>query len=76
MLEMYQHKKVLTESKYGYRFDQFKPQFKNDQKKVVDANGKELCECKNADLAKELAAIFNDLLKMREAADKIVTIWR
>lgn len=79
MDDMYQMKSnagLLKESKYGSRFDQFKPPFKNDGKDVVDYNSKELAECKNAETAKELAAILNDLIKMREAAEKIMTLWR
>lgn len=67
---------ILSESKYGQKFDQFKPPFKHNGKEIVDSSSKELCECKNADLAKELAAILNDLLKMREASEKISTLWR
>lgn len=66
----------LNESKYGYKFDQYKPPFKSDGKKIVDSNAKELAECKNADIAKELAAILSDMQKMRDAAEKFYTIWR
>ena len=61
--EMYQKQK-LNESKYGWRFDQFHPPFKLDNKKIVDTNGKELAEIKSVDLGKELIHILNDLNKM------------
>lgn len=66
----------LNESKYGYKFDQYKTPFKHDGKKIVDNSGKELCECKNVELAKELSNIFNDMQKMRDASEKFSTIWR
>ncbi len=67
---------ILSESKYGHKFDQFKPPFKNNGKEIVDSSSKELCECKNADLAKELASILNDMQKMRDASEKFSTLWR
>lgn len=67
---------LLNESKYGHKFDQFKPPFKNDGKHVIDNNSKELCECKNAEIAKELASILTDMQKMRDASEKFSTLWR
>lgn len=65
---------ILNESKYGQRFNQFYGPFKNDGDKVRDKNGKELCECKNTETAKELAAILTDIKALRELCDKIVTL--
>ena len=76
MIKMYTQKKTLTEGKYGYKFDQFKAPFKNEGKFIVDSNGKQLGEFKNADLAKEMASILSDLPKIRDAADRLATIWR
>lgn len=75
MIDMYT-KQNLTEGKYGYKFDQFKPPFKTEGKYIVDNNGKQIAECKNADLAKEIALILSDLPKIREAAERLATIWR
>lgn len=75
MIDMYT-KQNLTEGKYGYKFDQFRPPFKNEGKFIVDNNGKQLGEFKNADLAKEMASILSDLPKLRDAAERIMTIWR
>lgn len=77
MHEMYRTPKAtLTESKYGHKFDQFKPPFRTDQRKVIDTNGRELAEFPNIELAKEMAAILTDMMKMREAADKFTSLWR
>lgn len=76
MISMYQHKERLTESKYGWRFDQYKTPFKMDGKKIVDNNGKELAEVKTVELGKELVHIFNDLQKIREPAERIASLWR
>lgn len=76
MIDMYSQKPALTEGKYGYKFDQFKPPFKNEGKFIVDNNGKQIGEFKNADLAKEVALILSDLPKIREAAERLATIWR
>lgn len=75
MIDAYKKPK-LTESKYGWRFDQFKPPFKLDSKKIVDSNGKELAEIKNQDLGRELIQILNDLQKIREPAERLATLWR
>lgn len=65
---------IVSESKYGQNFNQFYGPFRHDDKKVKDKNGKELCECKNANTAKELAAILTDIKQLRELCDKIVTL--
>lgn len=65
---------IVNESKYGHKFNQFYGPFKNDGKKVKDKNSKELCECENADTAKELAAILTDIKQMRELCDKFVSL--
>lgn len=65
---------ILHESKYGQKFDQFYGPFRQDDKKVRDKNGKELCECKNTEIAKELAAILTDIKQLRELCEKIVTL--
>lgn len=76
MIDVYKNKTKLTESKYGWRFDQYKPPFKLDDKKIVDNTGKELAEVKNQELGKELIQILNDLQKIREPAERIATLWR
>ena len=65
---------ILNESKYGQKFDKFHLPFKNDGKKVKDRNSKELCECTDAQTAKELAAILTDIKQMRELCEKIVSL--
>lgn len=65
---------IINESKYGQKFNQFYGPFKNDNKKVKDKNGKELCECENADTAKELAAILTDIKQMRELCEKFASL--
>lgn len=65
---------ILNESKYGQKFNQFYGPFKHDGDKVRDKNGKELCECKNSETAKELAAVLTDIKALRELCDKIVTL--
>jgi hypothetical protein len=65
---------IINESKYGQKFDQYYGPFKNDNDKVKDKNGKELCECKDAATAKELAAILTDIKQMRELCEKIVSL--
>lgn len=65
---------IVSESKYGQNFNQFYGPFRNDDKKVKDKNGKELCECKNATTAKELAAILTDIKQLRELCEKIVSL--
>lgn len=76
MLDMYQTPKTLTESKYGWRFDQFKPPFKMDGKKIVDNTGKELAEMKSVEVGREMIQILNDLQKLRDLAEKMATLWR
>lgn len=75
MLSMY-NKPKLNESKYGYKFDQYKQPFRTDKRMVIDNNGKELAEFANIELAKEFVAILNDLQKMRELAERFSTIWK
>lgn len=65
---------IINESKYGQKFNQYYGPFKNDNKKVKDKNGKELCECENADTAKELAAILTDIKQMRELCEKFASL--
>ena len=65
---------IVNESKYGQKFDQYRGPFKNDGKEVKDANSKELCECKDAQTAKELAAILTDIKQLRELCQKIVSL--
>ena len=67
---------IVNESKYGYKFDQFKHPFKNDNKKILDSNNKFLCECSTGEMAKELAAILSDLHKMRELCDRMMSLGR
>ena len=77
MENMYSLKKlsgIVNESKYGQKLDQFYAPFRNDDKKVKDKNSKELCECKDAQTAKELAAILTDIKQLRELCEKIVTL--
>jgi len=64
----------LNESKYGQKFDQYYGPFKNDNKKVKDKNGKELCECVNQDLAKELAHMLSDLKELRQISERIMSL--
>jgi len=66
--------KKLNESKYGNKFDQYYGPFKQDNKKVKDKNGKELCECANQELAKELAMLLTDIKQLREICEKIVSL--
>lgn len=74
LIEMY-NKRPLNESKYGYKFDQFKFPFKNDGTKIVkDSDGKEVCECRNVETAKELALLLSDVRKMREICERFITI--
>jgi len=65
---------ILNESKYGTKFDQFTGPFKVSGKEIKDNNGKEVCECKNADVAKELAAILTDIKQLRQLCEKIVSL--
>jgi len=65
---------IVNESKYGQKFDQFYAPFKSDDKKVKDKNGKELCECKDSQTAKELAALLTDIKQLRELCEKIVSL--
>lgn len=65
---------IVNESKYGQKFNQYYGPFKHDGKKVKDKNGKELCECENADTAKELAAILTDIKQMRELCEKFTSL--
>lgn len=64
----------LNESKYGHKLDQYYGPFRADNKKVKDKNSKELCECVNQDLAKELAALLTDIKQLRELCDKIISL--
>lgn len=64
----------LNESKYGQKFDQYYGPFRGDGKKVKDKNSKELCECVNQELAKELAALLTDIKQLRELCDKIISL--
>jgi len=66
--------KKLYESKYGNKLDQFYGPFRNDNKKIKDKNGKELCECPNVELAKELSALLTDIKQLRDLCEKIVTL--
>lgn len=66
--------KQLNESKYGQKFDQFKLPFKHDGDKVKDNTGKEICECPNAALAKEMAALLSDIRKMREICERFISL--
>lgn len=65
---------IVNESKYGQKFNQYYGPFKNEGKKVKDKNGKELCECDNADIAKELSLLLTDIKQMRELCDRIVSL--
>lgn len=65
---------IINESKYGYKLDQFYQPFKNDDKKVKDKNGKELCECKDVATAKELAQLMTDFKQLRELCEKIISL--
>lgn len=65
---------IVNESKYGQKFDQYHGPFKNDGDKVRDKNSKELCECKDAQTAKELAAILTDIKQLRELCQKIISL--
>lgn len=65
---------IVNESKYGQKFDQFYQPFKHEGKKVKDKNGKELCECQNAETAKELAALLTDIKQLRELCDRIISL--
>jgi len=65
---------ILNESKYGIKFDVFKHPFKNQDRKVVDNDGRPICECPNQDLAKELAAIMSDFRKLREICERIMSL--
>ena len=71
--EIYDIKK-LNESKYGNKFDTYYGPFKHDNKKVRDKNGKELFECVNQDLAKELASLLSDYKQLRELCDRIISL--
>lgn len=64
----------LNESKYGQKFNQYYGPFRADGKKVKDKNSKEFCECENADLAKELAALLTDIKQMRELCEKFMSL--
>lgn len=67
---------VLTESKYGPRFDKLVGPFKNNGDKIIDKNGKFVAECDTAELAKELAAVLSDIKKMREICEKFMSLAR
>lgn len=73
--EIYQ-KVNVNESKYGWRFDQYKQPFRLENKKILDNNGKELATVPSVELGKELIQILNDLHKIRDAAEKIATLWK
>lgn len=64
----------LNESKYGYKLDQYYGPFRADNKKIKDKNSKELCECVNQELAKELAELLTDIKQLRELCNKIITL--
>lgn len=72
--EIYGVSRKLNESKYGQKFNQYYGPFKTDNKKVRDKNGKELFECENIELAKELSALLTDIKQMRELCEKFISL--
>lgn len=65
---------IVNESKYGYKFDQFTGPFKAVGKEIKDHSGKEVCECKTAEVAKELAALLSDIKQLRQLCEKIISL--
>lgn len=74
--ELQKNSGIVNESKYGNKFDLFKLPFRNEGKNIKDADGKDIAECKNVETAKELTAILNDIRKMREICERMISMSR